>query len=85
MTYNYGQTSYPYPYPTAPTMDMQPYYYPSLMSMNSMSYYSTSSSPMYASGQQMCYQPNDTNPIPYIGNSTTPYGYSTSHSSSNRR
>ncbi|CAF3981088.1 unnamed protein product [Rotaria sp. Silwood2] len=85
MTYNYGQTSYPYPYPTAPTMDMQPYYYPSLMSMNYMSYYPTLSSPMYASGQQMCYQPNDTNPIPYIGNSTTPYGYSTSHSSSNRR
>ncbi|CAF4052255.1 unnamed protein product [Rotaria sp. Silwood2] len=85
MTYNYGQTSYPYPYPTAPTMDMQPYYYPSLMSMNYMPYYPTSSSPMYASGQQMCYQPNDTNPIPYTGNSTPPYGYSTSHSSSNRR
>ncbi|CAF1143595.1 unnamed protein product [Rotaria sp. Silwood1] len=85
MTYNYGQTSYPYPYPTAPTMDMQPFYYPSSMPMNYMPYYPTSSSPMYASGQQMCYQPNGTNSMPYTGNSTTPYNYSTSHSSSNRR
>ncbi|CAF1051676.1 unnamed protein product [Rotaria sordida] len=89
MTYNYGQTSYPYPYPTAPTMNMQPFYYTSPMPMNYMPYYPSSSpsssSPMYASGQQMCYQPNGTNSIPYTGNSTTPYSYSTSHSSSNRR
>jgi len=86
MTYNFGQTSYPYPYPNASSMDMQPFYYPSTMPTNYMPYYPpSSSSPMYASGQQMCYQPNGTNPIPYTGSSTTPYGYSTPQSSSNRR
>jgi long-subunit fatty acid transport protein len=81
MTCNYGQTSYPYPYPNSSSMDMQSYYYPSTMSMNYMPYYPTSSSPMYTSGQQMCYQPNGS----YTGNSTTSYGYSAPQSSSNRR
>jgi hypothetical protein len=88
MTYNFGQPSYPYPYPPAPPMDIQPFYYPS--PMNYMPYYPTSSStPVYPPGQQMCYQPNGVNPIPYNGNSTTttttPYGYSTPQSSSSRR
>jgi hypothetical protein len=81
MNYNYDQTSYSYPYPPAPSMDMESYYYPSPMPMNYMSYYPTSTSPMYSSGQQMCYQPNGQ----YTGNSTTSYGYSTPQSSSNRR
>jgi len=85
MTYNYGQTSYSYPYPPVPSMDMQSYYYPSEMSMNYMPYYPTSSSPIYSSGQQMCYQPSGANSIPYAGNSTTSYGYPTPQSSSNRR
>jgi hypothetical protein len=87
MTYNFGQTSYPYNYPSASSMDMQPFYYPSTMPMNYMPYYPTSSStsPMYGPGQQMCYQPSGANPIPYTGNSATSYGYSTPQSSSNRR
>jgi len=85
MTYNFGQTSYSYPYPPGSSMDMQSFYYPSPMPINYMPYYPTSSSPMYTSGPQMCYQPNGANSIPYTGNSTTPYGYSTPQSSSNRR
>ncbi|CAF3716208.1 unnamed protein product [Adineta steineri] len=86
MTYNFGQTSYPYPYPTTPSVDMQPFYYhPSGIPMNYMPYYPTPPSPMYPSGQQMCYPPNGVNSIPYTGNSTTPYSYSTPQSSSNRR
>jgi hypothetical protein len=85
MTYNFEQTSYPYGYPTVPSVDMQPFYYPSTVPMNYMPYYPTSSSPVYPSGQQMCYQPNGANPVPYTGSSTTPYGYSTPQSSSNRR
>jgi hypothetical protein len=87
MTYDYDQTSYSYPYPPSSTMDMQSYYYPPSMPMNYMPYYPppSSSSTMYSSGQQMCYQPNGTNSIAYTGNSTTPYSYSTPQSSSNRR
>ncbi len=86
MTYNYGQQSYPYPYPPTSSMDMQPFYYPSTMPTNYMPYYPTSSSPpTYGPGQQVYYQPNGTNPIPYTGNSAASYGYSTPQSSSNRR
>ena len=58
MTYNYGPTPYSYPYPPAPTMDMSSYYYPAGVPMNYMPYYPGSSTPMYPTGQTMCYQPN---------------------------
>lgn len=91
MTYNLGQAPYPYPFPPVSAMDMPPYYHPSPMSMNFLPFFptsssSSSSSPMYPPGQPMCYQPNSNDSMPYTtGNSSTPFNYSTFHSSSSRR
>ena len=83
LNYNYAPTSYAYPYPPAPTMDMSSYYYPhpSSVPMNYIPYYPASTSPMYPTGQTMCYPPN-TNP--YSSNPNGSYNYPTPQSSSNR-
>jgi hypothetical protein len=90
MTYNYGNISYPYAYPPAPSIDMQPLYYPATTSMDYMPYYPASSSlgypPIYdnpSEQQSLFYPSNVVNSISYNGNGiAAPYVYPSAQSSS---
>jgi len=90
MTYNFDNTSYPYP-PTS-SYNMQSYYYPSTTPMDYTPYYPTSSpavfppaGSMYSGDtpeQQAYYSSDDGNSTSYNGNGSTPYVYPTAQSSS---
>lgn len=90
MTYNYGNTSYPYAYPTAPPMDMPPYYFPPAPTMGYMPYYPAPSiyptaPPIYDNTspdpQSMYYSNPGANgggsghPMVYNGNGAPTYSY----------
>jgi hypothetical protein len=90
MTYNFDNTSYPYP-PTS-SYDMQSYYYPSTTPMDYTPYYPTSSPAVYPPAESMYggdtpeqpayYSSDDGNSTSYNGNGSTPYVYPTAQSSS---
>ena len=97
MTYNFGNTAYPYTYPPASSIDMPPFYYPPGTSMNYMPYYPpgpypVSSSSMYPpdsvynggtpNAPSMYYLSNGVHPIPFNGNGTPPFVYPTAQPSS---
>ena len=90
MTYNFGNTSYQYSYPPAPSLDTPSYYYPPTTSMNYMPYYPSGSYPnsvpsMYPSApiynnnntdpSAMFYPSNGVHPMVYNSNGTPTYPY----------